>query len=102
MNIEKFKLKRSSILESVEESYIKFIGDHWDDPMLEDLFKEMLNNTTKHTVHLQLIQELPNLIIFETSKYIMNQGFSDHQLWVFHKMYPYKKYCIYLTRYNIL
>lgn len=101
METNKFKLRLSPILEFVEDSYIKLIGDHWDDDDLEKVFKEMLNTTTKHTVHVKMLTSFENLIIFETSKYVMDEGYTDHQLWVFQKWMS-GKYFIHLLRYNIL
>lgn len=100
MNKDKFKLTTSHMLEAVEDSYIKFMGDHWKDDDLESQFKELISKNTKHTVHARILDSYENLIIIETSKYIMGKGFFDHQIWMFHKWMP-GKYNIHITRYTI-
>lgn len=100
MKTDKFLLSTSTILGSVEEAYIKFVGDHWDDPDLDDLLKELIQKSTKHRVHLKLVMSTDNVVIVETSKYVLDQGFTDHQIWVFRKWMK-NKYSIHLTRYNI-
>lgn len=100
MKTDKFLLSQSTILGYVEESYIKIVGEHWDDPQLEDILKEMIQKSTKHRLHLKMMMSTDNVIMIETSKYVTDQGFTDHQIWIFRK-WMNNKYSIHLTRYNI-
>lgn len=100
MKTDKFLLSQSTILGYVEESYIKIVGEHWDDPQLEDTLKEMIQKSTKHRLHLKMMMSTDNVIMIETSKYVTDHGFTDHQIWIFRK-WMNNKYSIHLTRYNI-
>lgn len=85
----KFGFKVSTMLEQVEDSYIKFVGDNYGvnrDEFLKN-FKAKLNSERPHkltTVHAELIEYEPNRIIIQTSKYntLLNE-YKDHYLWVF-------------------
>lgn len=101
MNKNKFKLTPSPIMAMVRESYIQFMGLHWDDLDLIKLFKDKVNESTKLTVHANLLMSLENMIVIETSKYLEGGVFTDHQLWVFYKWMDQNKEGIYLNRYNI-
>ena len=77
--MNKFRFKVSTMLEQVEDDYIKFIGDNYGvnrDEFLKD-FKAKLNLESHHvsTVHAELLQ---------TSKYnTISKEYKDHYLWVF-------------------
>ena len=71
--MNKFRFKVSTMLEQVEDDYIKFVGDNYGvnrDEFLKD-FKAKLNLESPHvsTVHAELIEYEPNRIIIQTSKY---------------------------------
>lgn len=83
----KFRFKVSTMLEQVEDNYIKFVGDNYGvnrDEFLKN-FKAKLNLESRvFTVHAELIEYKPNHIILQTSKYntVANE-YQDHYLWVF-------------------
>lgn len=88
MTEHKFITRPSSILGKVEESYIKFIGESQELSNYEFLkeFKNVVQATTNHTVHAQILQRNKTLVIIETSKYVKGTGqFTDHQIWTFSK-----------------
>lgn len=65
--MNKFRFKVSTMLEQVEDDYIKFVGDNYGvnrDEFLKD-FKAKLNLESHHvsTVHAELIEYEPNRII---------------------------------------
>lgn len=87
--MNKFRFKVSTMLEQVEEDYIKFVGDNYGvnrDEFLKD-FKAKLNlesHFISTTVHAELIEYEPNRIIIQTSKYnTIAKEYKDHYLWVF-------------------
>lgn len=86
--MNKFRFKVSTMLEQVEDDYIKFVGDNYGvnrDEFLKD-FKAKLNLESHHvsTVHAELIEYEPNRIIIQTSKYnTIAKEYKDHYLWVF-------------------
>lgn len=86
--MNKFRFKVSTMLEQVEEDYIKFVGDNYGvnrDEFLKD-FKNKLNLESHRafTVHAELIEYEPNRIIIQTSKYnTIAKEYNNHYLWVF-------------------
>ena len=62
--MNKFRFKVSTMLEQVEDDYIKFVGDNYG--VNRDEFLE------------------PNRIIIQTSKYnTVAKEYKDHYLWIF-------------------
>lgn len=85
---QKFLLRPSTILNRVEEQYLKFIGDNCgaSDSDLLNGFKNLVNSSPKHTVHAKILHHEEKAIILETSKYVQGTGtFMDHQVWIFTK-----------------
>lgn len=86
--MNKFRFKVSTMLEQVEDDYIKFVGDNYGvnrDEFLKD-FKAKLNLESYNvsTVHAELLEYEPNRIIIQTSKYnTIAKEYKDHYLWVF-------------------
>lgn len=86
--MNKFRFKVSTMLEQVEEDYIKFVGDNYGVNRDEFLkyFRAKLNLESHQafTVHAELIEYEPNLIIIQTSKYnTIAKEYNNHFLWVF-------------------
>lgn len=100
---KKFIVKPSPMLQAVEEIYLRLVGDYWgasDREFIKSL-KEILNRTTRHTVHINLLVRNFNNVVFETSKYVQGTGeYMGHTLWIFHKEGE-GKYSWTLNRYTI-
>lgn len=96
----KFIFKSLTMLQDVEDQYIKFIGDNID--LLNDYtgtnskymmlkrFLELYQKSTKLKVHGEIIKFFPGLLIIQTSKYVQNGEYKDYTLWIFTHNSPAK------------
>lgn len=98
---DKFLLKETFMLNSVEENYLKLVAESTDQVDLLKKFKEEFQKSTKHTTHVCLRLKTPSMVMLETSKYVEDTSkFIDHNLWIFNR-YGNGKYDWELKRYNI-
>ena len=86
--MNKFRFKVSTMLEQVEEDYIKFVGDNYGvnrDEFLKD-FRAKLKLESHHisTVHAEVSEYERNRIVSQSSKYnTIAKEYNNHHLWVF-------------------
>lgn len=111
MNI-KFLLSKESMLQAVEDNYIKFVAERWDSNSLLKEFTEYLNSFRRkdrrtkdylYRIHVNLHRVSPDTIIFESSRFYLlpSQKFSHRQLWVFNKLSD-STYDLSLNRFKII
>jgi len=102
---KKFRFVTTTILGSVVEDYIRFVGDNYgiDREKFLEKFRAKLNSQIKtNKEHAELMKYEPNHIIIQTSRFIsVESEYINHYLWVFTNKSG-KKYDWELTRFRIV
>lgn len=103
MEKPKFRFVSTSILNDVEEMYLRFIGDNHElsEKELLDKFKELNQSPNHITGHAEIMVNNHNKLIIQTSKFNrISKEYYDPMLWVFIKQSS-EKYSWTLSRFRI-